>query len=116
MRTNQRSLFIPTQSVPNAKRRLAGSPPVRMVLTTRFCFGSMRCTVPGSSLEAQTAPAPTATSHGRLPTRTRRTTPMRRGSTRSNVLVWYPSTQSADPSAATPHAPDAIFTLPMTRF
>lgn len=42
MRNTLVPLVEPTQTAPNAKARLAGAPPVRIVATTQFRTGSTR--------------------------------------------------------------------------
>ena len=67
----------PLTAVVRLKRRWApavatfftyGTAPMPIVPTTRPVFGSSRLTVPSSAFVTQTAPAPTATATGRLPT------------------------------------------------
>jgi hypothetical protein len=63
-----------------------GVPPVAIVLTTLFRFGSMRETVPSVAFDDQAEPNPKVTSHGARPTRICLATFSDRGLTRAIVF------------------------------
>jgi hypothetical protein len=67
-----RTILLPfaslTHSPPSAKVRSLGVPPMETVPVTTFCWGSIRVTVPSSSLATQSAPAAYVRAVGPLPT------------------------------------------------